>query len=680
LTACLAVVLATASAGQPPPPSTTTFRTYAQEVLLDLVVRDKRGHLVKDLKPEELEVLENNSVRPLRSLRLIEGWNVTDQTATAESQQLDPLRQLRLVVLALDRLGPGSRRIARDAAKELFSKPLEQNVYYMVVQLDPVLRVIRPFTNDRTLLRWAVDQATGSAATSYTAETSREQATDPAQQAMQRIVRAIEQATEDLSRDQQGSQSVYGLLSLVSGLRVIEGRKTVLYFSDGLELPPAVQPAYQSLLGSANRTNTSFYSIDARGLTTRLDSGVGLPVPLSADPNSAGNPPPPDTQLPAVAPAPAIRGNAQNNLLHLAQSTGGLLLANTNDFRSSLQRIKEDVYSYYLASYLPEDSTWDGKFRPITVRLKRPGLTIQTRNGYIALPPEAQAILLSHEVPLFKALSATPLPKQIDYRAAAFHFRPGEGDDHTMVQCAFHIEVPLENVTIRRNEAAKTFEARVAFLVLMKDPQGVIKRKISRDVPYSGPLDKLDQFRQGNIAYNEYFPLAPGRYVMESALVDRIGEKLSAKRQSFLLAAPPPGIAISTLTLVRRVEPAGLSEGTAEARAVKANDPFRFPAGKVIPALTTALKRAPDATLGVFFSVFLPQNSTETPLLSLEIVADGKQTAQAQPTLPTPDPAGRIPFLASLPIGNLAPGAYQLVATVRQGQAISQEMLGFDIE
>jgi len=113
---------------------------------------------------------------------------------------------------------------------------------------------------------------------------------------------------------------------------------------------------------------------------------------------------------------------------------------------------------------------------------------------------------------------------------------------------------------------------------------------------------------------------------------------------------------------------------------VKANDPFRFPAGKIIPALTTGIKGGPGATLAVFFSVFLHQNSTEKPLLSLEIVADGKQTAQAQPVLPDADATGRIPFLATLPLDTLAPGAYQLVATVRQGQTVAREMLGFEVE
>lgn len=688
LSAPLALLLAAPAWAQPatPPgearPATTTFRTFAQEVLLDLVVRDKRGRAVKDLKPEELEILESNSPRQLRSLRLVEGWNVTDQTAPGrpESQELDPLRQLRLVVLAIDRLGPDGRRIARDAAKELFSKPLERNVYYMVVQLDPVMKIVRPFSNDPVLLRWAVDQATGGAPTSYATETSREQASEPAQQAMQRIVRAIEQATEEMSRQQQGSQSVFGLLSVVSGLRVIEGRKTVLYFAEGLELPAGVQPVYQSLLGTANRTNTSFYSIDARGLTTRLDSGGALPSISSPDQDGSAGPPPPRTQLPGDLPAQSTRRNTQNNLLHLAESTGGLLLANANDFRGSLQRIKEDVHAYYLASYLPDDVTWDGKFRPVTIRVKRAGVTVQSRNGYFALPPEVQAILLSHEVPLFRALSSTPLPRQVDYRAAAFRFRPGEGEDHSMIQCAFHIEVPMGNVTIRRNEAAKTFEARVSFLVLMKDPQGVIQRKISRDVPYSGPLDKLEQFRQGNFAYNEYFPLAPGRYIMESALIDRTGERLSAKRQVFVLSAPPKGIGLSTLTLVRRIEPAGLQEGTAEAKAVKANDPFRFAGGKVIPSLAGTLKGGAGSALPLYFVVYPLQNSAEKPALTLEIVTDGRRAAQANPDLPPADATGRIAYLATLPLDTLVPGTYQLVATVRQGESIAQEILGFDVE
>jgi hypothetical protein len=175
---------------------------------------------------------------------------------------------------------------------------------------------------------------------------------------------------------------------------------------------------------------------------------------------------------------------------------------------------------------------------------------------------------------------------------------------------------------VRRNDAAKTFEARVSFLVLMKDPQGIVKRKISRDVPYSGPLSMLQQFQQGNFTYNEYFPLAPGRYVMETALMDRVGERLSAKRQSFLAPALPQGVGISSIVLVRRVEPDVAAEESSEARSVKANDPFRFRGGKVMPSLAGTVKAGTGATLTLYFDVYPAKGISEKPALTLEFVTD----------------------------------------------------------
>ena len=670
-----------------PKPATTTFRTFAQEVLLDFLVRDKRGRMIKDLKPGEIEVLENGVPQKLRELRLVEGWNMTSETEAGPgaTMELDPLRQLRLVVIAIDRLGPDSRSMTREAAKALFAKPIEKNVYYMVVQLDPVLKVLRPFSNDRVLLRWAVESATGGAATSYSPESAQVAPPDPsaaqAEEAMQNVIRAIEQANAEMSSQQQGGQSVYGLLSLVSGLRVIEGRKTVLYFADGLQVPPAIQPAFDSLLGTANRTNVSFYAFDTRGVTLPPNiSGPYAPGAFTPRPGDSTSLPSAPTPVGVARTTLVINSVHALNLQNLAESTGGALLPQSNDLKAPLQRFSEDVFSYYLTSYLPENTTWDGKFRALTVRVNRPGAVVQARSGYFALPPEVKSILLAHEVPLFKALSTTPLPKQIEYRASAFRFRPAAGESGSMTDCAFHVEVPLSNVTVRKNEAGKTFEAHVSFLVLMKDPAGVIKRKVSRDVPYSGPLDKLDQFLTGNISYNEYFPLAPGRYVMESALVDRIGEKLSAKRQVFNLPEPRNGVSLSSVVLVRRVEPEAAQEENNEVRWIKANDPFRFPGGKVIPSLAASVKGGVGSTLVLYFVVYPAKDVPERPILTLDFLSDGKLVGRATPTLPEADLNGRIPYLATTPLDKMPPGSCQVVVTVRQGASAAQETYVFNVE
>jgi tetratricopeptide (TPR) repeat protein len=70
----------------------------------------------------------------------------------------------------------------------------------------------------------------------------------------------------------------------------------------------------------------------------------------------------------------------------LAADTGGLALSNENDFGRALGDIGEDASSYYVLGYRPTNRAWDGRFRAITVRVKRPGLTLRARKGYLAAP------------------------------------------------------------------------------------------------------------------------------------------------------------------------------------------------------------------------------------------------------------------------------------------------------
>src|ERR1700722_4549547 len=55
------------------PPEGATLHVGTQEVLLDVVVRDKKGQRVTNLEPGELEVTDNGVVRKITSFRLIEG-------------------------------------------------------------------------------------------------------------------------------------------------------------------------------------------------------------------------------------------------------------------------------------------------------------------------------------------------------------------------------------------------------------------------------------------------------------------------------------------------------------------------------------------------------------------------------------------------------------------------------
>jgi hypothetical protein len=76
--------------------------------------------------------------------------------------------------------------------------------------------------------------------------------------------------------------------------------------------------------------------------------------------------------------------NRIESLRTLAINTDGFAVVNSNDIESGLKRIADDVTSYYLLGYYSSNPRLDGKFRSISVKVKRPGVTVRHRRGYRA--------------------------------------------------------------------------------------------------------------------------------------------------------------------------------------------------------------------------------------------------------------------------------------------------------
>src|SRR5580700_475598 len=143
----------------PPGAQVPTVKTTAEEVLLDLVVRDKKGKPITDLKPEDLTILDNGVKQTLTSFRLVSGSEAI--SSTGASKPLDALRQLRLVTLAFEAMSDISqRKLARSAALDLIKGDQGTNVYYSVVVIDTRLLTLQQFTNDRAALTKAIERAT----------------------------------------------------------------------------------------------------------------------------------------------------------------------------------------------------------------------------------------------------------------------------------------------------------------------------------------------------------------------------------------------------------------------------------------------------------------------------------------------------------------------------------------
>ena len=704
LLASTGTLLAQAPSSQRPQ---ATFETQSTIVLLDVVVRDRKGRPVRDLRPDELQVFEDGQRRELTSFRLVEGQVSEERVApsSASGLQPDPSRQVSLVTMVFDKLMDG-RHLSQQAALDFLANNMESNVWVSVWTIDQRLYLRQEFTQDRYLLRQAVLKATGT--TSVTAaslsgeaafqdQVARDASTVAgglqqaavgtpggaggadasaigqanAQAQMAAVVAGILRFTSNIQRQQQGQSSLYPLLGMVKAQGRLAGRKTMLYFSEGLVVPKNLEEVFQTAIGEANRANVTVYAIDARGLNSSRDSDATRDQLLQAARTSqqqmarrGAGAVSVDEVMIAENAEESLRANLQESLNELARSTGGFLTANTNDFKPAMARIATDIGSYYEAAYVPVVQDFDGRFRRIEVKVTRPGVTVQSRSGYFALPPGEGSALLPFEMPLLTALTVDPAPHAFDYQSAAMQFgTTPEGREHLLV-----FEVPLATMTFQEDRRRKLYRLRFSLLALVRDSEGRIVERFSDDYPFEGPLDNLEGVKRGNLIFKRPFTLTPGRYSVDFVAQDRDSGRTSVQR-STLLVTPPQPVAVSSVAVVRRLEEAGAE--------VPADDPFRVDRTRVVPNLDVPIAKAQNENLSVFFTVYAPPGAR--PAMALEFLRGDTLVARARPELPAAGADGRIPYVGTFPIATFEPGRYSVRALVMDGATVAESETAFTI-
>jgi len=199
----------------------------------------------------------------------------------------------------------------------------------------------------------------------------------------------VDPRTGKLSTSGAKAQSAYGATMYACDL----DRTTLAQIDD--------ERQFRQLLDEANRANASFYPIDPRGLAVFDEQLV-----------------PPDAPS-VIAPAPMVplevdqaRLTARiGSLRTLAEATDGLALVNSNDLAGGLKRVVSDLTSYYLLGYYSTSMKPDGKFHAITVHVKRPGVQVRARRGYLA--PTAAELTARTPAPAAPVSSAAAAEAQV---------------------------------------------------------------------------------------------------------------------------------------------------------------------------------------------------------------------------------------------------------------------------
>ena len=218
----------------------------------------------------------------------------------------------------------------------------------------------------------------------------------------------------------------------------------------------------------------------------------------------------------------------------------------------------------------------------------------------------------------------------------------------------------------------KVYGGRVSLLGLVKDTEGTVVHKFSQNYPLEGPLESLEARRTGNIIFARNLRLPPGRYTLETVVLEQESKDVSSRRIVILVPPEKPGISLSSVTVVRSAEPVATNDADPE-------DPLRYEGKKIIPNLDEPVAQSANGQLALFFVIYPNPGEYEKPQLALQFLRDGEVVAQALPELQPPDPAGRVPCVGSLPLSTFKPGQYEVRAVVRQGMTGAEERAFFTV-
>jgi VWFA-related protein len=372
---------------------------------------------------------------------------------------------------------------------------------------------------------------------------------------------------------------------------------------------------FRDLLDEANRANATFYPIDPRGLAV-------FDTPLARQ--DVPGPPPP--VVPLSVDRNLLRARI-DSLRTLAEATDGIAIVDSNNLGGGLKRIVDDLSSYYLIGYY-SNGKLDGKFHSISLRVKRPGVRVRARRGYLAATP-ATATAISRSASA-KSAPAIESPEALAAGAVDAAIAPLAG---------YARDVPLRLQMAagwKPNDSASAAVWIVGELGSVPMMGDLWKDGFDTTVTLTTPADATVGAgrmsvprgeRTFRVAVTPSQPIVAGDYVVRVGA--RAGPASIPSREIVRLTIPPAGGAIGAL-FVRR----GASTGNRE-----------------VPTADLRFRRSEQVR------VEIPIAASE-PLSARLLDRTGKPLAVPVTTAMRDDPDGSRWVTAQVALGPLAPADY----------------------
>lgn len=340
-----------AAAAQEAPRPTDVFaeEVFVAEVLLDVLVTDKRGKIILGLGPEDFIVRDGGEELAVQSVTFYSNLRALDAPTSNEAP---PRSDRYFILLFHDQKQSFSSLTARQLVVGRYTRRwieagLRDNDFVAVLGYDVKLKIYQDFTHDRQLLARAVGQATRGTKGLENWPSRRALATSSESPSLLANLPMGKELRAQTRKIQQA------LTLVAQAAAPIVGRKNLLLFSVGFgEVSPFghYRPDvryYPPMKEALNDANIAVYSID------------WWPSSRGGNPN----------------------GRAINDALSLISTeTGGTYFFS---FQNPLSRISNENSGYYLLSYSRAYPAGSSGYRKVRVSTRNPEFRVQARRGYL---------------------------------------------------------------------------------------------------------------------------------------------------------------------------------------------------------------------------------------------------------------------------------------------------------
>lgn len=699
----------------PPPPqddaADNVIHVNVNLVQMDAVVTDSHGNPVENLKPEDFQILQDGKAQKITNFSFIStrppnGDAARPKPVAAAGSKEKPVPPPpfmpkpseihRTIALVVDDLGLSWESIARvrSSLKKFVDTQIEPGDLVAIIRTGAGMGSLQQFTTDNRVLYAAVDHIKYNPMMSRVGIGSFEP-----------LGHGGDNAGIAQLRSSVFSVGTLGAIRyVVNGLRELPGRKTLVLFSENLQLfhgrdpDPLVMDGVRNLIDAANRASVVIDSIDTRGLEY---------YGLTAADDTRGMSPRQMARVPMRRAAQVFR--SQDGLVMLAHDTGGTFYENSNDMLGQVEKAVRDSDGYYLIAYHPPSDTFDSKtgrpkFHKVSVRVTVPGLTVRHRSYFAGrsdaleqprprtpqeqirralYSPFASGTIHLRLAALFTdAMARVPVPARQGAKPRKDSTKNSGQTATAVLETSFitgllHIDAQ----DLKFTEQPEGHKSVVDVVSVTIGDQGQVVDSKARSFTVTLKADAYAKAMRDGIFVRFQHPVSkPGFYTMRVAVRDEASQQIGSANQFIEVPDIARNLTLSSL-LLEKEKPAekAVADGAKEGQM-----PEEDPKGN--PVVRTFKQGDTMAYVYQIFNPDVPAGQPNALAVHTRIFRDGRAVYEGKPmplhAAPQQDPKYLVAAGAMKLGAHMTPGDYvlQVIVTERNGEKVRTADQSMDFE